>query len=470
MKHAAIERPGLPMRLWNAALHSPPMRARHKRYVKTAVLWIVGIWLLTAFYLMLAPNQYRSKFTLILPGSGAGSTLNVESIGQAQSSVSSAFASSTLSPTENYKRLLMADITLRQSANLVDDTPGSFPAPSVKLIDQTNLIHVEVKGQDAYQAHKRAIALKDSFLSQLDDLRSDEATMRENSETKNLISLELKVRTTQQSLLDFQAKTGLVSLDQFNARIANMDSLRQQEREARVTLSQKSAETRRLSSILGKDVGGANAALRLRSDPLFQQLAGRYAKREVAAQEKQATLGSNHGDLVQAESERDQLRDALVQRGRAITGMNSKEILENVDISVDGGRANLMQGMVVANSQRAGVQAGLSELRKDISRQSENSEKLVNQASKLADLVRDHRVAEAVFSSALARIDTNKQDPFASYPLVQILEQPSIPQKPSSPSTILALAGALGSTFIILVGLAMLWFRQAIIRKIAPKA
>jgi uncharacterized protein involved in exopolysaccharide biosynthesis len=280
----------------------------------------------------------------------------------------------------------------------------------------------------------------------------------------------LKVRTTQQSLLDFQAKTGLVSLDQFNARIANMDSLRQQEREARVTLSQKSAETQRFSSILGKDVGGANVALRLRSDPLFQQLAGRYAKLEVAAQEKQATLGNNHGDLVQAKSERDQLRDALVQRGRAITGVNAKTILKNVDISVDGGRSNLMQGMVVANSQSAGVQAGLSELRKDISRQSANSEKLVNQASQLADLVRDHRVAEAVFSSALARIDTNKQDPFASYPLVQTLEQPSIPQNPSSPSTILALVGALGSTFIILIGLALLWFRQPIIRKIAPKA
>ncbi|MEO9600883.1 hypothetical protein [Parasphingorhabdus sp.] len=468
MKHELIELPGLPERLWTALKNRPPMRMRHKRYLKTAGIWIAVIWVLTALYLALAPDQYRSKFTLILPGSGAGGSLNVENIGQAQSSVSSAFSSASLSPTENYKRLLMTDITIRESAEKTGDEAKSFPSPKVQLIDQTNLIQIEVSGRSGEQAHKRAIALKDSFLEQLDNLRKDEAAMRESSDEKNLVSLEKKVRTTQQALLDFQAKTGLVSLDQFNTRIADMDALRQQEREARVALLQTSAESGRYASILGKGVGGANTALRLRSDPVFQQLADRYAKMEVSAQEKEATLGDNHGDLVQANSERDQLKSALVKRGRALTGLKADVILKNVDITVSDGRANLMQGMVIANSKSAGVKAGLSEIRKDIARQSQKSEKLVQQASELADLVRDHRVAEAVFSSALARIDTNKQDPFASYPLVQTLEQPSLPQSPSSPSAILAIAGAMGSTIIILIGLGLLWFRRPIIRKIAP--
>ncbi|WP_173205649.1 hypothetical protein [Sphingopyxis sp. BSNA05] len=444
------------------------MRMRHKRYLKTAAVWIIVIWALTGLFLALAPDQYRSKFTLILPGSGAGGSLNVESIGQAQSSVASAFSSATLSPTENYKRLLMTDRTLRQSAEKSGDRMHRFPAPNVKLIDQTNLIQVEVVGASGEQANKRAIALKDTFLNQLDELRKNEAEMRENSDNKNLIVLEKKVRTTQQALLDFQAKTGLVSLDQFNTRIANMDALRQQEREARIMLRQKAAESGRFSSILGKSVSGANTALRLRSDPVFQQLADRYAKLEVETREKEATLGDNHGDMVQARSERDQLQNALLERGRALTGLGSDAILKNVDIAVADGRTNMMQGMIVANSQSAGARAGLAEIRRDISNQSMKSSELVKQASQLADLVRDHRVAEAVFSSALARVDTNKQDPFASYPLVQTLEQPSLPQSPSSPSVLLALAGATGATIIILIGLALLWFRQPIIRRIAP--
>ena len=468
MKQEIIEPPGLHMRLWQALKNRQPIRMRHKRYLKTAGIWIIVIWVLTGLFLALAPDQYRSKFTLILPGSGAGGSLNVESIGQAQSSISSAFASATLSPTENYKRLLMTDKTLRQSAENSGDPEYGFPAPDVKLIDQTNLIQVEVVGPTGELANKRAIALKDTFLKQLDELRQDEAEMRESSDAKNLVVLEKKVRTTQQALLDFQAKTGLVSLDQFNTRIANMDALRQQEREARVALRQKTAESGRFSSILGKGVGGANTALRLRSDPVFQQLADRYAKLEVDAQEKEATLGINHGDMVQANSERDQLKNALVKRGGALTGLGSNAILKNVDITVADGRSNLMQGMVIANSQSAGARAGLAEIRRDISNQSVKSGNLVKQASELADLVRDHRVAEAVFSSALARIDTNKQDPFASYPLVQTLEQPSLPQSPSSPSVLLALAGAVGATIIILIGLALLWFRRPIIRKITP--
>tara|TARA_R110001599_G_scaffold193040_1_gene388730 strand:+ start:14511 stop:15923 length:1413 start_codon:yes stop_codon:yes gene_type:complete len=469
MKQEIIETPGLHTRLWNALKNRQPIRMRHKRYLKTAAIWIIVIWVLTGLFLALAPDQYRSKFTLILPGSGAGGSLNVESIGQAQSSISSAFASATLSPTENYKRLLMTDKTLRQSAENSGDPEYGFPAPDVKLIDQTNLIQVEVVGPTGELANKRAIALKDTFLKQLDELRQDEAEMRESSDAKNLVVLEKKVRTTQKSLLDFQAETGLVSLDQFNARIANMDALRQQERDARIVLHQKSAESGRFSSILGKSVGGANTALRLRSDPVFQQLADRYAKLEVEAQEKEATLGDNHGDLVQANSERDQLKSALVKRGRSLTGLGANMIMKNVDIAVADGRSNLMQGMIIANSQSAGALAGLAEIRRDISNQSVKSGNLVKQASELADLVRDHRVAEAVFSSALARVDTNKQDPFASYPLVQTLEQPSLPQSPSSPSILLALVGATGATIVILVGLALLWFRQPIIRKIAPK-
>ncbi|WP_417608760.1 hypothetical protein [Parasphingorhabdus sp.] len=469
MKHEVIESPGLHMRLWEAMKNRRPMRMRHKRYLKTAGAWILVIWVLTALFLALAPDQYRSKFTLILPGSGAGGSLNLENIGQAQSSVSSAFSSATLSPTENYKRLLMTDKTLRQSAEKTGDKMNEFPVPDVKLVDQTNLIQVEVVGPSGELANQRAIALKDTFLEQLEELRNDEAKMRESSDVKNLVTLEKKVRSTQKALLDFQAETGLVSLDQFNTRIANMDALRQQEREARITLRQKSAESGRFSSILGKNVGSANTALRLRSDPVFQQLADRYAKLEVAAKEKEATLGDNHGDMVQASTERDELKSALVSRGQALTGLGSAAILRNIDIAVADGRSTLMQGMIIANSQSAGARAGLAEIRNDISNQAVNSGKLVKQASQLADLVRDHRVAEAVFSSALARIDTNKQDPFASYPLVQTLEQPSLPDSPSSPSVVLALLGATGATIIILIGLALLWFRQPIIHKIALK-
>ncbi|WP_438727071.1 GumC family protein [Parasphingorhabdus sp. DH2-15] len=464
----AQEEPGLPQKLWQAWRNRRPFLRRHRRYFITAGSWVAVIWILTALYLAISPPQYRSKFTLILPGSGAGSSLNVESIGQAQSNASSAFSSASLSPTENYKRLLMTDITLDESAKMVDEDAGKFPAPRVTLTDQTNLIKVEIGGSTAEQAQERANALRNSFLKQLDALRNDEAEQREAGESENLKKLEQKVRDTQQALLDFQARTGLVSLDQFNGRIANLDAMRNREREARIALKQKSSETGSLSSILGKNPSSANTSLRLASDPQFGEIAQRYAKVDAQYQEMSATLGPNHANLAKISAERQELRTALAARGRALTGLGANAILQRTDIMVGQGRSNLMQSLVVSAAQKEAAASGLAEIRRDITAQSLETQKLVEQASELADLTRDHRVAEAVFSSALARIDTNKQDPFASYPLVQVLEQPSLPKSTSSPSLLIALAGALGATFFMLAGLMLLWFRTPIINKIKP--
>ena len=115
MLHQVIEKPRFLLRVWYSIRDGLPRPGRYQRYVAAIAPSLAAIWLLTGAYLALAPARYTSSFTLILPGSGVGSSMNVESIGQAQSSASSAFSSTTLSPTENYKRLLMADVTMRQA-------------------------------------------------------------------------------------------------------------------------------------------------------------------------------------------------------------------------------------------------------------------------------------------------------------------------------------------------------------------
>ena len=53
------------------------------------------------------------------PAKYSGS-VNLETIGQATSTSASAFSSTTLSPTENYKRLITSDIVLRDAAQVRD--------------------------------------------------------------------------------------------------------------------------------------------------------------------------------------------------------------------------------------------------------------------------------------------------------------------------------------------------------------
>jgi uncharacterized protein involved in exopolysaccharide biosynthesis len=457
------------VRFMRVAREGLPSVGRYRRYLAILLPLLAAIWVATIAYLMLMPPSYSSSFTLILPGSGVGSSLNVESIGQAQSSATSAFSSATLSPTENYKQLISADVTLRRAATLAHENEGEFPDPAIKLIDQTNLISVDVKGPSAAIARKRAEALRQAFLEQLDELRADEADKREFSDRKHLESLAEKVKETQRKLIAFQASHGLATLDQFNSRISSVDTLREKEREMRTNLRQQTGVASRLGGSLQSGTGGANVAMRLRGDPVFQELAARYASSNADAEQKSGTLGPEHAAMAQATSERQELRSALVKRGRELTGLSAQALLNSVDIQVADGRSNLMQALVVGDAQAAGTGAALAEIRRDLAREKSRSPQLISQASELADLQRDHRVAEAVFSSALARVDTNKQDPYASYPLVQTLADPSLPRKPSSPSVIIALAGAVASSMLILVAFLLLWLRQPILNLVLKK-
>lgn len=457
-------------RAWLVVRHGLPTLGRYRRYLVALSVPVGAIWLLTLLYLVAAPVSYTSRMTLILPGSGVGGSLNVDQLGQASSVTASAFSSPTLSPTENYKRLLMADVTLERAAGQLHIPPAAFPRPDVKLTDQTNLIEVSVKGRTAVVARERLEALRGAFLASLDMLRAQEASERERASREEIARLELKAREAQHRLLDFQAKSGLISIDQFNARIAALDALRDKYRQALTAQRQQDAQTSRLSHALGADVGQARAAMLLKADPLFQSLLGRYAQIRTGLAEKSATLGDRHMLVSQLSAQDRTLRDQLAARGAMITGMDRDRLMRFVDQSVSDGRSALFQVLVNDDSQASGAQAAVREIERQIAEQNAQTHDMVGEAATLSDLARDLKVADVVFSSALARLDTNRADPFASYPLVLTLEAPSVPLRNSSPSLLLALAGAFGGSFIVLIGFGLVWIRQPIIRQILRKS
>ena len=90
-------------------------------------------------------------------------------------------------------------------------------------------------------------------------------------------------------------------------------------------------------------------------------------------------------------------------------------------------------------------------------------------AAEMQDLERDFSVSEAVFVSAIARTESSKSDVYASYPLVQVLEDPSLPDRPSSPNRKLALAAGIAATLMMLFGLSLGWIRNALLSRLLVK-
>ena len=118
---------------------------------------------------------------------------------------------------------------------------------------------------------------------------------------------------------------------------------------------------------------------------------------------------------------------------------------------------------ISAGNRRAAQVAGLTA---HIEAEAARLEALAPLAARLEDLQRDFSVAEAVFASAIARTQSSKTDIYASYPLVQVLEDPSLPDGPTSPKRKLAVVAGAAATVLLLFSLSLAWIRLALIRRL----
>ncbi len=154
---------------------------RGQRYVQS---WIAGatlIWVLALGYMLLTPKTYTSRFTFVLPGTGAGSSLNLNDIGEASSTADSAFSTPDISPTENYREILLSDQVLGMAAQTANMPVSSFPKPRVELVQQTKLITVTVRARRPQRAQDLANDLSTAFLITLDNLRDGELRARDDA-------------------------------------------------------------------------------------------------------------------------------------------------------------------------------------------------------------------------------------------------------------------------------------------------
>jgi uncharacterized protein involved in exopolysaccharide biosynthesis len=127
-------------------------------------------------------------------------------------------------------------------------------------------------------------------------------------------------------------------------------------------------------------------------------------------------------------------------------------------------REELLKQLVTGEAQVDGKRRELAALEQSMSEQEQRVRDLTGQIARLEDLKKDHLVAEAVFTSAVARLDTNKADVYASYPLLQVLAPPDTPKSRSSPLLIFAIAGGVAGSLLASAAWALAWMRQLFVR------
>ena len=441
---------------------------RFPRYLASFILGATLIWAPISGYLKTAPLRYKSHTSLILPGSGASASMNLNGIGQASSYANSAFASNAVSPTETYKRLLNADRILEAAARSLGMDRHGFGRPRVNLVDQTGLIHFEITGDTPEDAKERGNALLTAFFSELDALRTDEQDTRSDSGLAAIDDYRRSVAATREEIETLQRRSGLWSVQDYDALTEATRALEGRVQDLAADLSDTVEAVAALQAHLDIPATVAAATLKLYADAEFVALRADLGEQAALAAATSSQLGQAHPKVRAARQAYEAAQTAARARAVQVTGFPA-ERLALLDMAPEGARAELLSRLVRLDAEREGQARQYDSMRARLDDDLAKLRRLAPMAARLEDLQRDFSVAEAVFASAIARNQSTKSDIYASYPLVQVLENPSLPERPSSPNRKLAIAAGGAATFMLIIGLLLGWVRLALIgRLLAP--
>lgn len=438
---------------------------RHARYLGVLPVGFLAIWLPSLGYLSIAKPQYTSSFSLILPGAGSSTTVNLNNFGQASSYANSAFANGSISPTETYKRLIVADRILTRAAEAEAVTPQDFGRPKIKLVDQTNLIHVELSAGDPSAAQARARALLQTFFQEIDALRQDEIEQRQAGGKDAIADYVASVGATRRSISDLRGNGGLMSPEQFRDRVTAVEALADSLRRVRADQAAQLSKVTDLETALQISAEGAAATLKLFADEEFRGLLSDLSKCATAFNLARSRFGPRHPQRVSAKTALDTAQGAVLQRASHVTGFSPAQVLR-LDRAPDGARAELLAQLVREHASLEALKKEQAALQAQHNHEAQRLKALEPVASELEDRQRDFEVAEAVFASAIARSQSSKTDIYASYPLVQVLEDPSLPDRPTSPKSQLIIAAAIAASLMLIIAALLGCSRDRVIAKL----
>jgi uncharacterized protein involved in exopolysaccharide biosynthesis len=436
---------------------------RYARYAAIGLAVNVALWGVTLTYLKTAKAVYTSGWAMIVPGASSGVSVNLPEIGQASSSSSSPFGSASMDPRANYQFLITNESVLNEAAEQLKIPVKQLGKPKVKLVDNTSIMEFEVAGPTAADAQKRSRAIYEALQTKLTQLRLEEVAKREQGTQGTLTSARKKLQQAQQNLSEYKALSGLSSNDQVKDLSTNIEQLRKQRVESFAQVQQMTTRLSQLSSDLNLTVPEAANAFLLQADQLFQQNLKDYNESSALLVVLKSKWGDNHPLVVKEATRQEATRFAMLDRASSLLRRKvDRSTLQNLSIKSESAssRESLLRDLVAMQADQQGLVAQNKALTDQILELEVSLKVLVQKQSKFDNLQREVQIAEAIFASTLAKLDIGKSDIFISYPVTQLIMEPTLPDEKTSPKPTIVFVGAGIASIFITTGLALLWWRK----------
>ncbi|MFL9450292.1 MULTISPECIES: GumC family protein [Nostocales] len=435
-----------------------PFKNIWAKYALTIVFVNAAIWIAALFYVVKAKTVYVSEWSLNIANSGVSSNINLPNIGQAVSQESSAYSATTYDPRENYKTIAISEEVLKAAARASNMSVVEFGKPKIKIIDNTTMMQFTLQGSSPQEAHKKSVALFHALEIKLNKLRRDEIGQQNTRLQKGIDDLRRKLKISQDRLSNYRSQSGVSSDEQIKNLAVNIETLRKQRAETIAKAQEEKARLLQLSGNLGLSSQDASDAFSLQADTLFQKYLLAYNDAKSKLISLNAKFLPNHPVSLTQKAEVATSEEALLNRARIV--LKRPLTLADVDRLTFGNadtsgskRTTFSEQLVSAAVETQGLEAQVRTLDREILELERRLKVLSAKQATIEDLNREVQVAEAVFSSTIARLDLAKSSISNSYPPVQIMGDPSIPDKPAGPTKEIVLLGTLVSSIFLTSGI-----------------
>jgi len=439
-------------------------QGRWEIYLLLALLANAAIWASALIYLKIKKPIYSSTWAVTLPGLVSEANVSLPNIGQASYQNSSPYGVATQDPRENYKFIAQSEPVLKAAAAQLNMPLSQFGQPRIKLADSTTIMEFEFKGMSPEEARTKSLALYKALQARLTQLRAQEAVQRDQGFQSALSASQRKLEIAHNRLSEYKAHSLLNSNDQIKALSNNIEQLRAQRAEILAQQQQSSGRLKQLSANLNLSSQQATDAFTIQTDQIFQQNLKAYSESSGALVVFGSKYSSNHPTMVAERAKQEAAQVALLSRAQSLLGrpinLSTIQQLNLSSTSSSAGRESLFQELVKVQADQKGFESQAQGITQQIRQLEGRLKNLAQQESTLDTLNRDAQVAEAVFSSTLARLDIGRSNAFGSYPLIQILAEPSLSKTPTSPKKNFILLGAVLGSLFLNTGLVLLWLRQ----------
>ena len=449
-------------------------RAQFYRLVKWPCLAMclcgyLFIALIVMLYLSMAP-VYQSDLELVLPGTGASSSVVLDNVGQVVSQTSAPFSAGGFNPRVNYKEMLLSRGVLNLASEKTSLSAIEFGEPKIALTEQTSILVVSIKGSSAKQAETKAWALYQSLQEELNRLRADEVSHRDESIQRVLADYRVRLNEARANILQFQQDSSLVSQDQFTLLVSSLQTIKEKQLYLHAEVSNLIDYAFGLGKNLGVSADLAGKAFTLQSDVEFRGLLKELDISTSQLSEYQSRWGDGHPKVIAEQQRYQAARSALLIRSNIIAGPHAASVLSSLDLDVNPKRAEMFGDLIEASAKERGITAQIADLLRSELHLKDQLKIYAREAAVLDRLQREFDLAEAVFTSAAARLEAGKADVFASYPVLQLLTKPSLPTDIHSPIPQLGLAAGLVGFLFITSGVTVLCNRRRIIKVLLKRS